>query len=307
MALLVIGYIGVFFGNLIKAAVSRQREFLADASAVQFTRNPAGIAGALKKIGGLGAGSGIANEHAAQTSHFYFARGIDASLFNVFATHPPLEERVRRLEPGFSGEFPEVPGDFLAPLDEETPVVGRRARAERGAAPSRHRGRGGRRPRRHPHRGRDQLRRLAPRRAPAGARAGRPGREGARAVLLAMLLDRRPEVRASQRQVIEDAEGATAAAAVAELLPLLDRLDPRLRLPLADVAAASLRSLEPAAAARFAAEVEALVAADGRITLAELMLATMVGRRLRPILGPPDHGVARGAAGGRSPGRAPSS
>ena len=57
LALYVIGYVGVFFGNLIKAAVSRQREFLADASAVQFTRNPDGIAGALKKIGALAEGS----------------------------------------------------------------------------------------------------------------------------------------------------------------------------------------------------------------------------------------------------------
>src|SRR5690606_9499215 len=66
LGLLVIGYTGIFFGNLIKAAVSRQREFLADASAVQFTRNPAGIAGALKKIGGNTYGSQLRNEHAAE-------------------------------------------------------------------------------------------------------------------------------------------------------------------------------------------------------------------------------------------------
>ncbi len=111
MAMMVIGYIGVFFANLIKAAVSRNREFLADSSAVQFTRNPSGIAGALKKIGGLSAGSEIGNEHAAEASHFYFAKGLGDSLFSIFATHPPLAERVKRLDPGFRGAFPEIPGD----------------------------------------------------------------------------------------------------------------------------------------------------------------------------------------------------
>ena len=62
--LLAFGYLGVFLGNLIKSAISRQREFLADASSVQFTRNPSGIAGALKKIGGLAEGSRIRDGHA---------------------------------------------------------------------------------------------------------------------------------------------------------------------------------------------------------------------------------------------------
>ena len=90
---------------------------------MQFTRNPAGIAGALKKIGGLSAGSEIGGEHAAEMSHFYFAQGIESSLFSIFSTHPPLAERVKRLEPGFRGTFPEIPVDFLAPLDEEIPVL----------------------------------------------------------------------------------------------------------------------------------------------------------------------------------------
>src|SRR5690606_6193575 len=73
LALFLIGYVGVFFANLIKAAASRQREFLADASAVQFTRNPAGIAGALRKIGGLRAGSRMLGARADEASHMFFA------------------------------------------------------------------------------------------------------------------------------------------------------------------------------------------------------------------------------------------
>jgi len=94
----IIGYIGIFFGNIIKAAVSREREFLADASAVQFTRNPSGIAGALKKILNNGAGSRLASENAEESSHFYFSNGLAQAWFGLFATHPPLEERISAIE-----------------------------------------------------------------------------------------------------------------------------------------------------------------------------------------------------------------
>ncbi len=118
LGLFVIGYAGTFFGNLIKAAVSRQREFLADASAVQFTRNPGGIAGALKKIGGNPQGSQLHNPNAAQFSHMYFSQGI-ANFLNLMATHPPLAERIRRIEPRWNGSFatdsPEVLHQSTAP------------------------------------------------------------------------------------------------------------------------------------------------------------------------------------------------
>ncbi|MDG1139089.1 MAG: M48 family metallopeptidase [Opitutales bacterium] len=102
--LVVIGLIGGFFGSLLKAAVSRQREFLADASAVQFTRNPEGIAGALKRIGGLSAGSKIQASQAGEYSHFFFC----SALSSMFATHPPLPIRIRRIEPNWSNEFPDT-------------------------------------------------------------------------------------------------------------------------------------------------------------------------------------------------------
>ena len=104
-ALIVFGYIGTFFGNIIKAAVSRQREFLADASAVQFTRNPEGIAGALSKIGGYSRGATIDSEHAAQFSHLYFEQGIKANLMGLWSTHPPLDHRIKRILPNWKGDF----------------------------------------------------------------------------------------------------------------------------------------------------------------------------------------------------------
>lgn len=100
LALLVLGYVGVFFGRLIKAGVSRQREYLADASAVQFTRQPAGLAGALKKIGALGMGSRLEAPDTEEVSHMLFASG-HSSFSRWLATHPPLEQRIRAIEPGF--------------------------------------------------------------------------------------------------------------------------------------------------------------------------------------------------------------
>lgn len=113
LGLFVIGYTGTFFGNLIKAAVSRQREFLADASAVQFTRNPEGIAGALKKIGANSDGSTLHNDHAAEFSHMYFSQGV-RHFFNMMATHPPLDERIKRIQPNWNGKFDTSASAFAA-------------------------------------------------------------------------------------------------------------------------------------------------------------------------------------------------
>ncbi|GAA5444219.1 protease HtpX [Microbulbifer sp. NBRC 101763] len=106
-ALMVVGYTGTFFGNLIKSAVSRQREFLADASAVQFTRNNTGIASALKKIGSYGSKSTLTSGRAAEYSHMFFANSMKRSLFNLFATHPPLSDRITRLDPSWNGLYPD--------------------------------------------------------------------------------------------------------------------------------------------------------------------------------------------------------
>jgi Zn-dependent protease with chaperone function len=121
VTLWVLGYAGTFFGNLIKAAVSRQREFLADASAVQYTRNPDSIAGALKKIGGNLYGSQLQAGHAAEFSHMYFAAGISQALEGMLATHPPLDQRILRITPGWDGRYPHV-----AEISTAAPGAGRR-------------------------------------------------------------------------------------------------------------------------------------------------------------------------------------
>lgn len=107
LCLWILGSIGQLFGVIIKSAVSRQREFLADASAVQFTRNPNGIGEALSLIGGAAAQSRVSHHSAHEMSHLFFSRiGSPRRYFTqFFATHPPLEERIRRVMPRWNGRF----------------------------------------------------------------------------------------------------------------------------------------------------------------------------------------------------------
>ena len=101
IALMIIGYIGLFFGRLIKAAISRQREFLADASSVQFTRNPKGIAGALFKIKENSYGTLLNNNHAEDMSHMCFGEALHVNMQSLLATHPPLDERIKAVDASF--------------------------------------------------------------------------------------------------------------------------------------------------------------------------------------------------------------
>lgn len=108
-SLKILGSAGAFFARLLQAAVSRQREFLADASAVEFTRQSAGIAGALRKIGGWKNGSGVWQPHSMKASHMFIA---PPGVFRYgFSSHPPLAARIRALEPGWNGQFEECSGE----------------------------------------------------------------------------------------------------------------------------------------------------------------------------------------------------
>lgn len=120
IALRIIGWFGILFGNMIQAAVSRQREFLADASSVQFTRDPNAISGALKVIGGVTESSRLRNTDVSEVSHMFFGQAFHTRLAFLFATHPPIEMRIQRVEPYWDGSFlkplpppekPEKPAD----------------------------------------------------------------------------------------------------------------------------------------------------------------------------------------------------
>lgn len=129
--LVVIGFVGTLFSNLIKASINRQREYLADASAVQFTRNPEGIAGALKLIGWSGSsGSLIYNPSAPAASHVFFANGIFQLFETPFSTHPPLRKRIKIIEPGWNGIY-KPPKNFRPYSISEIPEDEKKAISER--------------------------------------------------------------------------------------------------------------------------------------------------------------------------------
>ena len=271
--LMVVGFFGTFFGNLIKAGVSRQREFLADASAVQFTRQPAGIAGALKRIGEFLSGSKIQSPNAPEASHMFFGRAT-SGLSGLFATHPPLTERIRRLEPSWNGQFAEgAPrtGRTLAPQPSAAGVAGL-AGAEavnRGAAPSvtsavDHIGQPSNAHLRYAARLVDGL--------PTAIVSAAHEPYGARALVYALLMDRQAEARQVQLAHLSSAADRGVYAETLKLLPLIEPLNARVRLPLVDIALPALRALTHAQYQQFKQNIAELVEADRTIDLFEWSL-----------------------------------
>jgi Zn-dependent protease with chaperone function len=287
-ALWVIGSLGVLFGRLIKCAVSRQREFLADASSVQFTRDPAGLAGALKRIGGLSEGSRIRNVNAEQACHMFFGQGVP-SLSGLFATHPPLEARIRRLDPSFDGRFPLVaPGRTVAIGPKAAAVASALAPAGAFAGFSAH--------------DREAVAPLSP--EAVVATVGSPTQEhidyatalierlsptlaeaardpfSARAIVYALLLDHDEPVRRAQLDLIESNAERGTAREVLRLRPAAEAIGPEARLPLVDLTFPALRRLSEAQYRAFRRQIDLLVRADRRVSLFEYALQRMLLRHL---------------------------
>lgn len=120
LGLVVIGFAGTLFGKIITSAASRQREFLADASAVQYTRNPNGIAGALRAIQQNAYGSQWQHAHAVEFGHLFFGQGISGFMSKMFATHPPLDERIARIAPQMTQAQPSTSQAFHAQAETAT-------------------------------------------------------------------------------------------------------------------------------------------------------------------------------------------
>lgn len=288
LILLILGYIGVLFGRLIKSSVSRQREYLADASAVQFTRNPNGLAGALKKIGGLAAGSLIVHSRAEEISHMFFSNSLKDNWLGVFSTHPPLVERITRLDPAFDGVFPKVIEKQMQIPDKERPVAqekeGQRA-TRAGAAvialsilaadPENITRDIGLPVREHMDYARQLLDSL-----PEEVRIAAHDPFGARAVIYGLLLDRESEVRDQQLKQLKTKADREAYEATEKIAPLMLDLAEETRLPLMDLAMPSLRSLSLKQFRLFEQNINYLVRADKRISLFEFILEYVVVKRL---------------------------
>ena len=299
LALMLIGYVGYFFGRMIQAAVSRQREFLADASAVQFTRNPGGITGALKKIGGYALGGTMIGSNTAELGHFFFAQAFQSSFTGLWATHPPLEERIRAVDPSWDGKLfePEQVVDIahessatagfgggqrysasetLQRVNEAQPELPPprsvvsipfkpvKLVADIGAVTEAH------------FRHAQMLLESIPTRLRESTRDP----AAAQVLVYGLLLNGDKAGRDQQQQLVEKHAGAPAATALAGLRAALSVLDPVARLPLLQLTLPALRSLDRAALDRFVTTLDELVHADGVVTPFEYALQKMLQHQL---------------------------
>ena len=289
-----IGYIGLFFGRMLKAGISRTRERLADASAVQFTRQTSGLAGALKKIGGLHEGSQLADKSKAEeVSHMLFGSGM--AMSGWFATHPPLLQRIRKLDPTFSeAQLQRLSAGWLAappnglqedlalglagttppplppasqPINVTPPMI-----AAQVAKPAQ-----------------NDYRRAGSivESLPTELRALAAQREAVMPLMLGLLLDQDAGTASRQHTEIAARLGEAVATHAGELAhgPLAT-LHPMLRLPLAGLAFPVLRLRPRPELDEFLATVHAVVHADSQVSLFEYCLARLLDTQVRESLDP---------------------
>ena len=292
--LLIVGSMGVFFGRLIQAAVSRQREFLADASALQFTRNPTGLSQALQKIGSFS--STLSSPHASDASHLFFGNGLKSPFFDALATHPPLEQRIKAIDPNWNGEFVESqdlrveqlferakqkpaarPVNRPIPMDERSLAI--LMGAEGLSAPPM-------RPQTViPNLGNPQSQHLryAEQMRDAMSESLRQASrtpETAMALIYAMLLSGDAELR--NRQLLELSGRVPKAVneALAQLWPEVQTVVLRARLPLVNLTLPALRQMEVGQFTQFGKTLDWLVNSDGETDFFEFILQKIVQRHL---------------------------
>ena len=290
LALAVIGYLGLLLARLIKAGVSRQREYLADASAVQFTRQTDGISGALKKIG-YGASSLIQDSDGEEVSHMLFANGL-RSFFNLYATHPPIEERIRALEPGFDAEG-YVRDRAKQAAARELSVEQEGASAEAAApgaqmqwsrlmeslliltpgAVSNSIGNPSDEHVQHA----AELRRLIP----AAVHRAAQSRSGALLLTVALLLDEDADLRRQQLTRLSSAFGPEHRSMIGQLHSQVQELGVRFRLPLMELAFPALKQRPREQIEAFAGLVVELIEADGKVDSFEYLLSRSLLSQLR--------------------------
>ncbi|MDH5712000.1 MAG: M48 family metalloprotease, partial [Gammaproteobacteria bacterium] len=280
IGLMTLGYAGTFFGSLIKAAVSRQREFLADASAVQFTRNPDGIAGALKRIGGDATGSQLDNADASEISHALFSQGFNNYFEGLFATHPPLDVRIRKIDPHWDGKFEYTPVKKTKPVEKDSDtsaqkkaavmagvatVLGANAAINSvGQADVEHLNYA------HELIGRIPQILLDAAHEPCGARA----------LIYFMVLDKDEVIRKKQLHHLMAHADPGAYRETVQLSNKLNTIDNSQRLALIDMALSSLRQLSNKQYQLFKRNLDALIKMDEKISLSEWILQKIVTHHL---------------------------
>ena len=301
LALVILGAIGVFFGRLIQAAVSRQREFLADASSVQFTRNPGGLSDALQKIGRYSFGSKLESDHAPDMCHMFFGNGLGESLFGAMATHPPIPDRIHAIDPTWDGKFPPLKEEQMEtvkraaiselehtrkPLPEILgAILGGAVIADGGTPPPVIRpgsvlpNLGNPSPLHLKYA--EELRDALPENLQAAARDPLD----ATALIYALLLDADEKLRADQLAEIARRVSHSVSEKTAALFPEVSVVARRTRLPLVNLALGALRNLTAEQFRQFSQTLEWLVGSDGQVELFEFVLQKIILRHLASKFG----------------------
>ncbi|MFW5923867.1 MAG: M48 family metallopeptidase [Planctomycetota bacterium] len=285
VSLLIIGSIGVFFGRLIKSAISRQREFLADAAAVQFTRNPEGISSALAKIGNYA--SRIRSARAEEASHMFFASAVTSHFGGLLSTHPPIEERIRRIHPEF---------DLISAREEKRKRAEKRRREINETMNKENTGG-------------DAQRNEA---LDVGGIAARVGMLGAaelsyaadivgsipkpvkraaraphcaRAIIYCLLLSDDQKAFDTQRKYLHENTDQQTREAIEKLVKPVGQLPPEARLPVVELCHTALQQQDEGEYQVFRKTVAVLIAADNNVSIFEYALSQNLMRHLAPVFG----------------------
>ena len=286
-----VGYAGLLAARFIKAAIAHQREYLADAASLQFTRNPDGIAGALDSIRALRLGSQVMSRHAEELSHMFFAQAVATMLGPAFATHPPIDARIRRVHPRFDAreyrrtrpgvhEHREVA--VLDALGNVVKVMGAQGQESAArpitalAATAALAEQVGRPQREHLDLAGRVLAAL-----PATLRARMATAAGAAQVMFALALEKDDAARARELAALEARCGALERAETEAAYGDIRGLGRAFVLPLVELALPVLKEQKQAARDAFLADLTALVEADRRVTLGEFVLLTFLRQHLR--------------------------
>ncbi len=287
LAVMVLGYVGLWLGRLLQAAVSRQREKLADASAVQFTRDVDGLKGALLKIAGVPTGSSIVAAEGEEVAHMLFASGFK----RLFATHPPLIERIQALDPRFPVEqlaaraaaaLREPIG--VAPMPDSADVEGLQKSdlVDRGSVPAAAAAIA-------EQVGQPETVHYAHARKiraaiPAAIRSAATAPERALPVVLASLLSAEPAVAERQHALLAQEYDAALLEAVTSAQRELHSLSPHLRLPAVQLLFPTLRRLTIVDRQTLVRIVDELSRVDARIDVFECALGALLVTDLRDEL-----------------------
>lgn len=293
LGLVAIGFGGTLFGNAIKATVNRQREFLADASAVQFTRNPAGMANALKAIGGYVYGSRLFHPAADEASHFFFASGTQPLWQAFFATHPPLEQRIRRIEPSWDGSYTKIKTSFTEKVTSEEITNGKqRAKHQRqqhitsaaiivaadqalNQLQNNNQGNIGQISPQQLNHAQQLITSL-----PLALKTAAHDPYDARALIYALLLNEDHKLRQEQHQVVADNAEPGVPRHLNNLHKILASINREAYLPLVEMAIPTLDACSPQQKQRFMRIVNRLIRHDNHVSLFEWCLKTIIENSL---------------------------